>query len=77
VTEPRDLDSLTRSQLDQLDGPASSLCYVLDDWLIRRFGKESSHHGVGLFLKLLEAEGLVVVPAPTPSGGTAPKEDTT
>lgn len=66
IPEPRDLDTLSRSQLDQLDGPASSLAFVLDDWLIRRFGKESSHHGVGLFLSLLEAERLQVVPLPAP-----------
>lgn len=35
---------------------------ALDDWIMRRFGKESSHHGAGLFLNLLAEEGYEVTP---------------
>lgn len=55
-----DLDALTRDQLAELDGPAATVADVLDDWIMRRFGKTSSHHGAGLFLELLAAEGYRV-----------------
>lgn len=60
---------------------------ALDDWIMRRFGKESSHHGAGLFLNLLAEEGYEVTPqassaerseeevcrcAPTPSAISTP-----
>jgi len=66
-TEPADypdpdLDDLTREQLAEMDGPARAVADVLDDWVCRRHGILSSHHGVGLFLDLLAAEGWRVTP---------------
>lgn len=69
-----DLDSLTREQLAELDGPASVVADVLDDWLYRAHGRISGGHNVGLFLDLLAAEGYrvekiqapeVLLPPPT------------
>lgn len=52
------LDDTARADLPATEGKVAA---VLDDWVMRRFGTLSSHHGVGLFLDLLEREGLVVV----------------
>lgn len=57
-----DLDTLTRSDLAELDGPAYTVACVLDDWNHRLHGLTSSSHGVGLFLDLLAAEGWRVTP---------------
>lgn len=66
MTEPQeydieDLDSLTRDQLGEIDPMHRVLADVLDDWVVRRFGILSGHHGIGLFLELLAAEGYRVV----------------
>lgn len=57
-----DLDWLTRDQLAELDGPAYTVACVLDDWNRQLHGVISSHHGAGLFLDLLAAEGWRVTP---------------
>lgn len=57
-----DLDMLTRAELAELPGPARAVADVLDEWTIRRHGIASSHHGAGLFLDLLAAEGWRVEP---------------
>lgn len=60
-------DDLTREQLAELAHlPWSDLALVLDDWACRRFGILSSHHGVGLFLKLLDEEGWEITRKPAP-----------
>lgn len=56
LVEP-DLDTLTRGELAELDGPAHTVAGVLDDWLHRLHGITSGQHGAGLFLDLLAAEG--------------------
>jgi hypothetical protein len=65
-----DLDTLTRAQLGEIDPMHPVLADVLDDWVVRRFGILSSHHGIGLFLDLLAADGYRVtaieVPEVTP-----------
>jgi hypothetical protein len=71
-----DLDALTRGQLAELDGPAATVADVLDDWIMRRFGKTSSHHGAGLFLELLAAEGYRVEKISAPElSALLPPED--
>jgi hypothetical protein len=63
-----DLDTLTRAQLAERDGPTYTVACVLDDWLHRLHGISSSSHGAGLFLDLLAAEGYRVTPiGPLPS----------
>jgi len=57
-----DLDVRTRADLAELDGPAYTVACVLDDWNRRLHGITSSHHGAGLFLDLLAAEGWRVEP---------------
>lgn len=57
-----DLDTLTRADLAELPGPASTLADVLDEWNHREHGVTSSHHGVGLFLELLADRGYRVTP---------------
>src|SRR5690242_1799886 len=52
-----DLDNLTREQLPE---DARAVADALDDWVCRRHGILSSHHGAGLFLKLLAEEGYEV-----------------
>lgn len=55
-----DLDDLPRAELGELDPMYSTVADVLDDWVVRRFGILSGHHGVGLFLNLLAADGYRV-----------------
>ena len=62
-TEHEPLDHLIR---DNLAPQARAVADTLDDWIMRRFGKTSSHHGAGLFLDLLADEGYQVVPKPPP-----------
>jgi hypothetical protein len=70
-TEPQevdpDLDTLDRSQLAELAGPASAVAEVLDEWRHRLHGIISSEHGVGLFLDLLAARGFRVEPIEAPA----------
>jgi hypothetical protein len=61
-----DLDALTRAELAELDGPASTVATVLDEWNHRLHGLTSSSHGAGLFLDLLAAEGWRVTPINAP-----------
>lgn len=56
LAEP-DLDTLTRAELAELDGPAATVAGILDEWLHRLHGITSGQHGAGLFLDLLAAEG--------------------
>lgn len=53
-------DDLTRAALADLNPMWSAICGVLDDWLLRQHGVTSGHHGVGLFLDLLAADGYRV-----------------
>lgn len=63
-----DLDTLTRAELAELDGPAWTVAGVLNEWNRRHNGVRSSSHGAGLFLDLLAAEGWRVTPiGPLPS----------
>lgn len=57
-----DLDTLTRADLAERDGPAYTVACVLDDWNRRLHGVISGHHGAGLFLDLLAVEGWRVTP---------------
>jgi len=69
------LDGLTREQLAEFAHlPWSDLALVLDDWVCRRFGILSSHHGVGLFLDLLHAEGWEITRRPEPVTPPPPTE---
>jgi hypothetical protein len=56
-----DLDGMTRAQLAELaNKPYADVASALDEWLSRAHGVHSSHHGVGLFLDLLNERGLAV-----------------
>lgn len=62
------LDTLSRADLAEVGGPAYTVACVLDDWNRQLHGVVSSHHGAGLFLDLLAAEGWRVIPIdPGPS----------
>jgi hypothetical protein len=68
-------DDLTREQLVRFASlPWSDLALVLDDWVCRRFAILSSHHGVGLFLKLLNEEGWEITRKPSPVTSPPPTE---
>ncbi len=70
-----DPDDLTREQLAEFAHlPWSDLALVLDDWVCRRFGILSSHHGVGMFLRLLHDEGWEITRKPEPVTLTPPTE---
>lgn len=57
-----DLDDLTRAQLAELaHEPYADVASALDEWLSRAHGVHSSHHGVGLFLDLLNERGLAII----------------
>lgn len=62
-----DLDRLTREQLGEIDPMHRVAADVLDDWVVRRFGILSGHHGVGLFLELLAADGYRVTKIDVPA----------
>lgn len=53
----RPLDDLKR---DDLPKAPKAVADVLDDWVARKHGILSSHHGVGLFLDLLADEGYTI-----------------
>jgi len=65
--DTEDLDTLTRGQLAELPGPAWDVARVLDEWRLRLYGLTSGHHGAGLFLDLLAAEGYRVTPIAVPA----------
>jgi hypothetical protein len=65
--DPEDLDTLTRADLAELDGPAYTVACVLDEWRARLHGITSGQHGAGLFLDLLAAEGWRVTQTDVPS----------
>jgi hypothetical protein len=69
-----DPDDLTRAELAELAHlPWADVANVLDEWNRRTHGVLSSHHGVGLFLDLLNEAGWhlvrneppIVLPPPT------------
>lgn len=61
-----DLDTVRRDDLGEYDPMYPTLADVLDEWNLRLHGVSSGHHGIGLFLDLLAAEGYRVTPNPVP-----------
>lgn len=56
-----DLLALDDVRRDDLPSQRQGAAMAVDEWLHREHGVMSSHHGLGLLLALLDAEGYAVV----------------